>query len=104
LISTSQEKVPDVIRQMVEFMKDIQIKGSVKPYDAANYNPQAVTAYGGYQGPTNSFSQAGPPQRMPPHRGGNLEPFDSHRGGFEPMRNQSYSQPPFGGAPVGGVS
>lgn len=81
-------------------MKEIQIKGSVKPYDAANYNPQVVTAYGGYAGASNNFNQAGPPQRMPP-RGGNIEPFDSARGGFEPMRNQSYNQPPFGGS--GGV-
>jgi heterogeneous nuclear ribonucleoprotein K len=32
LISAAQEKIPEVVKQLVEFMKDIPIKGATKQY------------------------------------------------------------------------
>lgn len=32
MISAPQEKIPDIVKQLVDFMKEIPIKGHSKPY------------------------------------------------------------------------
>lgn len=117
LISAPQDKIPDVVKQMVDFMKEIPIKGAVKQYgirtisiliihstilDASNYDPRAAATYGGYAGSDmNQGSNGFGGQRM--QRGNNIDPFEGGRNAFEQVRQPNYpSQAPYGGAPGGG--
>jgi len=102
MISAMPDKLPGIVKQLVDFMKDIQIKGPTKPYDATNYDPRAAN-YGGFQGSGSSFN-GGPPQRG--GRGGNVDPFEGGGGGrnsFDNHRQTSYgSQNSYGSQPGGG--
>ncbi|KAF7632925.1 hypothetical protein Mgra_00007704 [Meloidogyne graminicola] len=42
--------MPDAIKTFMELLKDIPIKGPIKPYDPSNYDPQFTQAYGGFAG------------------------------------------------------
>jgi len=68
--------MPDVIVKIVDFLKDIPIKGSQRAYDASTYDPHVN--YGGFVDKSFNFSAAtrgGPPSmQTSPH-------FDSYRGG-----------------------
>jgi len=103
LISAMQDKIPGVVKQLVDFMKDIPIKGATKPYDSANYDPRIAASYGGFpgqgQGSNSSFS--GPPRNSGGR--GNADPFDGGRGAFDSLRGQqSYgSQNSYGSQPGG---
>ncbi|CAD5206650.1 unnamed protein product [Bursaphelenchus okinawaensis] len=75
-ITTLAERMPSVIKTLVDFQRDIAIKGIQKPYDAANYDPRMVFGYGGYGserygrgGPSfNDYSRGGG-AAMPPYGG-----------------------------------
>jgi len=47
-ISCNQEQMPHAVRVLVDFMREIPIKGAMRPYDATNYDPRLAFTYGGY--------------------------------------------------------
>lgn len=58
--------MPDAIKVMMEFIRDVPIKGPQKPYDPGSYEIRAVGAYGGFSGP---MPPGGPPMGGPPMGG-----------------------------------
>lgn len=66
LITGDPSKLPGAVKQLIDFMKDIQFKGPHQPYDPSNYNPQLCHAYGGFEGGGNLGGPA-PPMPAPPH-------------------------------------
>jgi hypothetical protein len=53
VITGDPSKLPGAVKQLIDFMKDIQFKGPHQPYDPSNYNPQLCHAYGGFEGGGN---------------------------------------------------
>jgi hypothetical protein len=43
--------MPNAIKVMMEFLREIPIKGPTKPYDPTAYDPRLVQSYGGFTGP-----------------------------------------------------
>ncbi|CAD5209651.1 unnamed protein product [Bursaphelenchus xylophilus] len=89
-ITATSDKMSNVIKTLVDFQREIAIKGIQKPYDAANYDPRMVFGYGGYStdkpymprghaaAPFSDFGRGGPPVQY----GGGPPPFP--RGGMPP--------------------
>jgi heterogeneous nuclear ribonucleoprotein K len=40
LITTTQEKMPNVIKTIYDFLREVPLKGACRPYDATNYDPR----------------------------------------------------------------
>ncbi|KAL3120707.1 hypothetical protein niasHT_007999 [Heterodera trifolii] len=68
LITTQQSKMPDAIKHLMEFMREVPIKGPTKPYDPSSHDPRIVQCYGGFSGPMPPPPMGGPPMGM--HGGG----------------------------------
>jgi heterogeneous nuclear ribonucleoprotein K len=51
LITLDQSKMPNAIRTFMDFLKEIPLKGPVKPYDPSNCDLHLTQAYGGFTGP-----------------------------------------------------
>ncbi|KAH7727575.1 Protein F26B1.2 c [Aphelenchoides avenae] len=104
LITTEQSKVPFVVQTLIDFMRDIPIKGMQKPYDPTNYDPRLVFNYGGFQSdkPFNGGMPGGmggrgpPPPQMPPN------PYGDAYGRGPPMGGGYGGPPPYGGPRPGG--
>lgn len=62
LITLAQSRMPNAIKTMMEFLREILIKGPTKPYDPSMYDPRVVQSYGGFTGPM-------PPPQMGSHHG-----------------------------------
>lgn len=60
--------MPNTIKTLMEFLREIPIKGPSKPYDPSAYDPRIVQSYGGYTGPMgpphSHHHQMGPPGGM----------------------------------------
>uniref|UniRef100_A0A914Z4C7 K Homology domain-containing protein n=1 Tax=Panagrolaimus superbus TaxID=310955 RepID=A0A914Z4C7_9BILA len=106
-INTSQENMPNVIKALIDFMREIPIKGAQKPYDSACYDPRIAFAYGSYaieHHPGNSGGRGPGPRMPPPH-------MESYRMPMPPMGGpgpaMDYGQPryapppPMAGGPPG---
>ncbi|KAI6232638.1 KH domain protein [Aphelenchoides fujianensis] len=69
LISAPQEKIPEVVATVADYLRDTPLKGPSKPYDAANYDVQSAYNYGGYAAekmpPMGAMQGDGPPARGP---------------------------------------
>ncbi|KAI1712758.1 KH domain-containing protein [Ditylenchus destructor] len=91
LFTSSQDKLPDAIGTIIEFIKEIPVKGMQKPYDATNYDPRMAFGYGGFE---MDKRFGGPMGGGPPPRGG--------RGGPPPPSYDHYSRGPPGGGYGGG--
>lgn len=65
LITGDPSKLPGAVKQLIDFVKDIQFKGSHQPYEPSNYNPQLCHAYGGFEG--SGMGAPAPPMPPPPH-------------------------------------
>ena len=110
LISGSIEKIPIALQAIIDFIKEIPVKGIQKPYDASNYDPRMAYDYGGFEMPGGgrfggggSRGGRGPPMggRGPPGRG----PPMGGRGLPPPSPYGDYRGPPgggYGGAGYGG--
>uniref|UniRef100_A0A915ESE0 K Homology domain-containing protein n=1 Tax=Ditylenchus dipsaci TaxID=166011 RepID=A0A915ESE0_9BILA len=93
-LTSTQDKLPDAIGVMMEFMKDIPIKGIQKQYDATNYDPRMAFVYGGFAPDGPGGRGPGGPPRGPP-RGHGGPPMGGPGGG-------PYDQYNRGGPPGGG--
>lgn len=70
-----RSKMPNAIKTLMEFLREIPIKGPIKPYDPSAYDPRIVQSYGGFTGPMGpNHHQMGGPGGMGviPPAGGNL--------------------------------
>lgn len=91
LFTSSQDKLPDAIGTIIEFVKEIPVKGIQKPYDATNYDPRMAFSYGGFE----MEKRFGGSMGGGPPRGG--------RGGPPPSSyNDPYPRGPPGGGGYGG--
>jgi len=93
-ITTDQPNMPEVVQTLIDFMRDIPIKGVQRPYDATYYDPHMAFDYGGYISDRPDRFRGGPPPPMgggqygggysdygpPPGRGGRGGP--PGRGGY----------------------
>uniref|UniRef100_A0A7E4V3F4 Heterogeneous nuclear ribonucleoprotein K n=1 Tax=Panagrellus redivivus TaxID=6233 RepID=A0A7E4V3F4_PANRE len=68
-INTTQEKMPNAVKTLIDFMRDIPIKGNQKPYDPACYDHRMVYSYGGF-GSDRPGPPGGPPGPPGPMGGG----------------------------------
>uniref|UniRef100_A0A914HT47 C3H1-type domain-containing protein n=1 Tax=Globodera rostochiensis TaxID=31243 RepID=A0A914HT47_GLORO len=73
LITTQQTKMPDAIKHLMEFMREVPIKGPTKPYDPSSHDPRIVQCYGGFSGPMPPPPMGGPPMGGM-HGGGGFGP------------------------------
>jgi len=96
-VQTSIENMPNALRTLTEFIKEIPIKGPVRPYDATNYDPRAAFGCGGYTSDMKGGGDRG--------GGGGFERSGhmGHRGGPPMPPPFDYSRgPPMGGYGGGG--
>jgi heterogeneous nuclear ribonucleoprotein K len=116
LVTAEQSKLPFVIQTLVDFMRDIPIKGIQKPYDSTNYDPRLVFNYGGFASdkpfnggmggprgapppmPPNPYGDYGRGPPPPPPVGGYGAPFGGRgpQGGMGPPMGGPLGAPPFG--------
>lgn len=85
VINVQQEHMPDAIKEIINFLKEIPVKGTSRQYDSSNYDPDLN--YGGHIDKNYKFTGGG--------RNGNrnMAPFDSYRSGPPPQ---------YGGSLMGG--
>ncbi|KAI6241415.1 hypothetical protein M3Y99_00369500 [Aphelenchoides fujianensis] len=60
-VTAPKDKLPGVVKAVVEFISTVEIKGSQRPYDTANYDPRIVFEYGGYPSDKPFMGGQGPP-------------------------------------------
>jgi heterogeneous nuclear ribonucleoprotein K len=90
-INTSQENMPAAVKAIIDFMREIPIKGAQKPYDSACYDPRMAYAYGSY-----AVEHPGPGGGGRGPRMSGMEPPYSNR---MPIPGMDYGMPPhYGGS------
>uniref|UniRef100_A0A1I7VKM8 Heterogeneous nuclear ribonucleoprotein K n=1 Tax=Loa loa TaxID=7209 RepID=A0A1I7VKM8_LOALO len=59
LLNGEVEKIIDCINIIIDVLKEIPIKGPVRPYDPMYYDPDIISDYGGYVPDRNFISRVG---------------------------------------------
>ncbi|KAI6181641.1 hypothetical protein M3Y98_00850800 [Aphelenchoides besseyi] len=90
LISSQQDKLPDVLGVLIEFIREVPIKGVIKNYDAVNYDARLAYVYGGYLMDKQNEMSGG--RSYGGQRGGGYMAAPNHYGDYE----RSHSYPPNG--------
>jgi heterogeneous nuclear ribonucleoprotein K len=98
-INTSQENMPDVVKALIDFMREIPIKGAQKPYDSACYDPRMAFAYGSYavENPGPGFPSGRGPRMPGPPPYPNRMPVPGMNYGMPPRMEYPVPAPPMAG-------
>uniref|UniRef100_A0A915Q7X7 K Homology domain-containing protein n=1 Tax=Setaria digitata TaxID=48799 RepID=A0A915Q7X7_9BILA len=59
LLNGEVEKIIDCINVIIDVLKEIPIKGPIRPYDPMYYDPDIISDYGGYAPDRNFISRVG---------------------------------------------